>query len=552
MRNERGFILATVILFLMILSVTAFFAAGMTRTDIQIVNNVQNEKEALAIAEAGVQEVLYRMSFVGTGAAGQPGPHPVTIGGNSINPSLAPRLPDRGGGSPYGIDAANTSSTAQILLNTAAPVAGTDSTTPTLQPVASRLPYSIPAAGAGALTMRWEVCAPNSTLPGCDPAKGFEHVRQLPLSSPRPVVRIVSTGQSGNASQTVTVLASDVVVPATGCGQGGLCGLGGGCNDGITMNGNTSVTAAGTIQINAGATATTSPPCEVAETGGNQSHITAAEINVSGTVDNGNYNPPANEGALPQADPLAELLPPCFGSITTNCEDKIVFVGGTFVVGTLPVQNTTNFPGNPALANCTGTRDVPDPNSCVVTGGTLNPGIYYGGIIINGPVTMAPGVYVMAGGGIVMNNGNSTTTANGVTIYNTQNDDPCCRTGAHSEGGFGSFDLGTGNATVSFNAPTSGPYEGISLFQDRANPTTVDLVGGNSGNYTLSGMIYAFLAGVDLQGHTNQVLSGGIIANGPFELGGGSNITIGNATIPCPACAGGGGVRYVPIAWQDF
>ena len=562
-RSERGFILAVVLVFLLVLSVSAYFAAAMTRTDIQVVNNIQNEKKALAIAEAGVDEALYRMSIVGTGAAGASGANPVTIAGTSVNPSLAPQLPDTlvpnnarttaNGASPYGIDGSDTTSTAQILLTTTAPSAGTNNTTPTLQPVASRLSYSGTAGetapvsldATANLTMGWELCAANSTLTGCDPTNGAIHIRKLPVSNPRPVVKIVSSGTSGNATQKITVRATDadITVACPNC-PGSLVGLGNGCGQGISMNGTTDLTAVGTVQLNAGAANTTPPPCPVAATGGAQSIVSANAINMSGVPASGaNLSPAPTTGAPPMADPLGALLPPCFGSITTGCQN----------VGTLPVMNFANNAANGTSlpSSCTGTPTA--PVTCSIGSATLKPGVYYGGLTISGTVTMTAGVYVMAGGGIVMNTGNSsqsTDASGGVMIYNTQDDNPTGR--SVTAGQYGQFVLGTGNATVSLVAPTSGYYAGISYFQDRNNTLTVDLRGGNSGNYTLDGVIYASSAGVDLQGHTNQIIGGSLIAAGPFSLSGGSNITVGNPSTPCAQCTAVAGTRYVALSWQDF
>jgi hypothetical protein len=215
-----------------------------------------------------------------------------------------------------------------------------------------------------------------------------------------------------------------------------------------------------------------------------------------------------------------------------------------------------NFANNGANAtslpsSCTGT-DVA-PHICSIGSATLKPGVYYGGITISGNVTFTPGIYVMAGGGITMNTGNSSQTTNasgGVMVYNTQDDNATGRT--LTAGQYGQFVLGTGNATVSLVAPTTGYYAGVSYFQDRSNTNTVDLQGGNSGNYTLNGVIYAPNSAVDLQGHTNESIGGSIIALGPINLSGGSNITIGNPTTPCAQCTATAGLRYVPIAWQDF
>src|SRR5207249_12313628 len=85
-RRESGFVLATVLVFLVVLSLTAFFAAKLTRTDVQVVNNLQNEKEALFAAEAGVNEALYRLGLIGGDRATIAGVN----SGNAFDASLAP------------------------------------------------------------------------------------------------------------------------------------------------------------------------------------------------------------------------------------------------------------------------------------------------------------------------------------------------------------------------------------------------------------------------------------------------------------------------------
>ncbi len=141
-RGQRGFILATVLIFLVVLSLTAFLAAKLTRTDIQVVNNLQNEKEALTIAEAGVHEALYRMSL----AIGNES----TVNGRTFNASLAPIVPGRPAPAPpgtsYGPDSANSQTTSQIIFTTSAPSPGTNNEVPTLQPTSLQVPYSFGTA----------------------------------------------------------------------------------------------------------------------------------------------------------------------------------------------------------------------------------------------------------------------------------------------------------------------------------------------------------------------------------------------------------------------
>ena len=141
----------------------------------------------------------------------------------------------------------------------------------------------------------------------------------------------------------------------------------------------------------------------------------------------------------PFEDPLKDLLPPCFPSSPAPCQN----------VGPLTVRNGT--PDNPQL--------LKDSSF------DFQPGIYYGGIDIspNNPITFAPGIYIMAGGGFKVNS-NSAFTAQGVFIYNTNDPDcPSC-----SDGGFKPVIINSNDA-VNMSPMTDGPYAGLLFFQDRAN-----------------------------------------------------------------------------------
>src|ERR1051325_2520872 len=98
--REGGFVLATVLVFLVVLSLTAFFAASLTRTDVQVVQNLQNEKDALYAAEAGINEALFRLSTRGlSNVTISPGP-------GTFDASLATRYRS---GCPAGAIAAGSS-----------------------------------------------------------------------------------------------------------------------------------------------------------------------------------------------------------------------------------------------------------------------------------------------------------------------------------------------------------------------------------------------------------------------------------------------------------
>ena len=109
------------------------------------------------------------------------------------------------------------------------------------------------------------------------------------------------------------------------------------------------------------------------------------------------------------------------------------------------------------------------------------PGVYYGGWKISGHPTLllAPGIYVMAGGGISLSGGTITSVQGGtgdpapVLIFNTDN--PVTHTGQDS------IDL-TADATLKLHALDTGPYRGILVWNDRSgsNPTALVTLGGQT------------------------------------------------------------------------
>lgn len=105
------------------------------------------------------------------------------------------------------------------------------------------------------------------------------------------------------------------------------------------------------------------------------------------------------------------------------------------------------------------------PSTLKITAGsrTLHPGVYYGGISIssNANVTFQPGVYVMAGGGFTLSGGGEVTGL-GVMFYNTY--DPM-NTGGDGACAGVNF---AGGANATFEPMTSGAYEDILFWQDRA------------------------------------------------------------------------------------
>lgn len=133
------------------------------------------------------------------------------------------------------------------------------------------------------------------------------------------------------------------------------------------------------------------------------------------------------------------------------------------------------------------------PNGSVVT---LEPGIYYGGIQINGNtsiVTLNPGIYVLRGGpgavdyGFTVNNSAQVRMAGptgGVLLFNTYSNYPGAPGGSPD---CGAVDLNSGGQ-ITLRPQTVGTYAGATIYQDRACTTTMQFRGG--GNWTLNGTVY--------------------------------------------------------------
>jgi hypothetical protein len=241
-----------------------------------------------------------------------------------------------------------------------------------------------------------------------------------------------------------------------------------------SMKGSLNSTGNGGISVTGGSIAVDSNNGQagIISGGGN---VTAPNLNFTGGYSSsggGVYLGTAQTGVAPTSDPLATLPAP----------DPT----------TMTVQSTSNYK--------------------ITTSGnyTLQPGVYQGGIAITanapGTVTLAPGIYYMQGGGF-SDNGSIDVTGTGVMIYNApaQNNDEVQL-------------AGTGNVTLT--APTSGPYKGIAIFQDRTATATVDVTG--NGSLSLTGTIYAAGAEVDVTGNGGITVTGAqIIANNMNVAGNG-------------------------------
>jgi RHS repeat-associated protein len=172
---------------------------------------------------------------------------------------------------------------------------------------------------------------------------------------------------------------------------------------------------------------------------------------------------------------------------------------------------------------------------------TLQPGVYCGGLTIgntNGTTfTVSPGVYIMAGGGLVLNS-QASVQGTGVTFYSTASSGWGCS----SSYSFRPLTI-SGQVQANLSAPSSGPLAGILYFADRSACSTpgscVDQINGGS-TAILNGALYAAsdeieFTGSNVSGYTMLVADKIYInGNSDFEENGSpfDNISI---TVAPPA-----------------
>jgi Flp pilus assembly protein TadG len=188
-------------------------------------------------------------------------------------------------------------------------------------------------------------------------------------------------------------------------------------------------------------------------------------------------------------------------------------------IGQQPQPDYLAYLPTPTTANGVDTtvRTVP------AGGGTLQPGIYNGGIKVsgNGAVyTMQPGIYIMQGGGFQATGG-VTVTGSGVMIYNTgsdynptsgapDNSDPLdlLNTTPPTASGvnFDGLSLNTNvtltpinTALYTYSNPAISAFNGMVYYQRRANTKAAALSGGGGGQ--LSGTMYGKWALLSYSGH---------------------------------------------------
>ena len=307
---------------------------------------------------------------------------------------------------------------------------------------------------------------------------------------------------SAGDSNTSSLIALD---PSNRCDTGRTHGTGD-----IKIYPVAGVTSGGYVHVNSTCGATTKNTlCSNDSQGGlvvgGTSTLTAPHTYVAGTCKSNGSGliGGLSEGAVQIGDPLLELPPPDLAD---------------YPAGKCGPTGITTAPTGPNSGGCVF-------NDAEVV--HLEPGVYYGGWDIkkNGAtLELAPGVYIMAGGGIKLTNFGSITSVQGglgapapVLIFNTDN--PA---------------TGTGQANIDFNASATlklraietGPYRGIVVWNDGngSNPSAlIDLKGQTS--LDISGTIYSPKGLVNIEGGGGAGSTAAIqVIAWHFDVGGNSDL----------------------------
>lgn len=285
-------VLAIVVVFLLLLTMTGFSSSIMTRTDVSFVNNQMNEKKALFAAEAGVTEALLRLAMTSTTMI------------NGFDARIDPVE-------------TNPAWTGYIVFGSCpSPLpSGVTVCTPSIQSDSNRLAYSLATPTDGALKLYWERDSPTGPIKTQNGAH---------------ILNIAATGQSGNARRTVRQQIvnagplSAVILSEHGCSA-------------LSAQGSGTVVFPGNVQVNS--------DCSTALTVGGSAGISApsdATINIYGGYSGSNVTPTPNTGMPVLPDPLASLATPALGLVQSASRKSVnstttlqpgVYVGGISISG---------------------------------------------------------------------------------------------------------------------------------------------------------------------------------------------------------------------------
>jgi hypothetical protein len=181
-----------------------------------------------------------------------------------------------------------------------------------------------------------------------------------------------------------------------------------------------------------------------------------------------------------------------------------------------PVKDPYADATYPTFSSCTENNFKPKENQAI------SPGVYCGGISVNGGVelTLNPGIYYIDGGDVSVNGG-GTLKGDGVTLVFT----------SKNRNGWATATI-NGNAVINLTPPKSGPTAGIVMFGDRnmSTSTTVKLTGGSTQYF--GGAIYFPAAAIEFAGGSATSASCTQIIGNTVVFTGKSDVAINCSSYP--------------------
>jgi hypothetical protein len=150
---------------------------------------------------------------------------------------------------------------------------------------------------------------------------------------------------------------------------------------------------------------------------------------------------------------------------------------------------------------------------------TLTPGIYRNVSTTNGAsLTLNPGTYIITGSFSL--SGNGSFQAAGVTLDFACSSYPtACASGQSGA----SLSL-SGNGAMNLSPPTSGPFQGLTVFFDPANTATSSITG--NGGTVMSGTVYMRSAGLTITGNGSASTINSMIAASTVTVSGNGALNI--------------------------
>lgn len=349
-----------------------------------------------------------------------------------------------------------------------------------------------------------------SIPPTAGPFRGDPHYVEVQIRSTRPSI---FAGIMGVTSWPVSARAVGTDLDAAG-GSFSILALDPSSCDAMLVSGSGAVTAYGNIQVNS------SCGDGAMRRQGNGDIVVDVDggaCNVVGDIKDGGgsgiMDCVQNEGAPFIEDPLARLPAPAVPALPKPIDR---------VTGTKAVP--PGCPGSSDPATLSSPKVCQYPSAYAGTAWRLYPGLYPGGLKLQGGTFyLEPGLYYIAGGGVsITGSGTQTYSVDpsgvtgpggGVLLYNTLA--PTLATGpVFLDGAGADIDLWPYDDDRS-------PYDGLLLFQDRTQNLVGDdvTINGSASDMSVRGTVYVPAGDVKVNGSTGLLTMDQVIA-GIYKVNG--------------------------------